>query len=87
MGVHERTLSRRLRQSGTSYRQELDAVRQAAAKRLLTETAMPLGAVANALGYANASVFASRFKRWTGTTPAQWRERPAAAASARKTVA
>jgi AraC-like DNA-binding protein len=34
---------------------------------------MTLGQIATALDYADASAFSRAFKRWSGSTPAQWR--------------
>lgn len=73
--IHERTLNRRLREEGTSFRCELDAVRYEMAQHFLHESAMPVARVARALNYADVSAFSRAFKRWTGTTPAEWRTR------------
>ena len=77
LGMHERTLNRRLRAERTTFQRELGAVRYAAAQQLLDETAMTLAQVAAALEYADASAFSRAFKRWAGLTPAQWRARAA----------
>jgi len=73
LGVHERTLNRRLRAEGTTFQREFEAVRYATAQQLLGETEMSLAQVAAALEYADASAFSRAFKRWAGVTPAQWR--------------
>jgi AraC-like DNA-binding protein len=77
LGVHERTLNRRLRAEGTTFQRELEAIRYGTAQQLLGETAMSLAQVATALEYADASAFSRAFKRWSGVTPAQWRARAA----------
>jgi len=77
LGMHERTLNRRLRAEGTTFQRELEAMRYATAQQLLSETAMSLAQVASTLEYADASAFSRAFKRWAGVTPAQWRARAA----------
>ena len=73
-GMHERTLHRRLRAAGTSFRQELDTARRRLSEQLLTNTSLAVGDIATALGYADASGFIRAFDRWCGTTPASWRK-------------
>jgi AraC-like DNA-binding protein len=73
--IHERTLNRRLREEGTSFRRELDAIRYEMARHFLHESAMPVARVARALNYTDTSAFSRAFKRWTGITPAEWRTR------------
>ena len=58
---------------GTSFRQELGQVRHAVSQQLLAGTTSALAEIATSLGYADASAFSRAFKRWSGTTPAQWR--------------
>jgi len=77
LGMHERTLNRRLRAEGTTFQRELEAVRYDTARQLLDETSMTLAQVAAALEYADTSAFSRAFKRWAGATPAQWRARAA----------
>lgn len=48
------------------------------ARRLLSETRMPVRAVAETLGYASASYFTRAFQRAAGVTPTAFRRRPAA---------
>jgi AraC-like DNA-binding protein len=73
LGVHPRTLDRRLAVAGTTFRQVREEVLQTMAVQLLGTTTMPVAAVAAALGYADATAFIRAFRRWTGGTPAQWR--------------
>jgi AraC-like DNA-binding protein len=67
--MHERTLNRRLREEGTSFRQELDKTRFEVAKQFLAESEIPLKKLAAILGYSDKSAFSRAFKRWSGTTP------------------
>jgi AraC-like DNA-binding protein len=71
--MHERTLHRRLREEGTSYQLELDAVRCETARQLLAGSTMPIARIAATLNYSSVSAFNRAFKRWTGSTPARWR--------------
>lgn len=73
LGLHERTLNRRLREEGTSFRLELDDVRYETARQFLSVSTMPIARIARALNYADASTFSRAFKRRAGTTPAEWR--------------
>ena len=72
--MHQRTLSRRLREFGTSFRELLDEGRFEIARQMLRDTPMEVGQIAAALDYADASAFTRAFRRWSGTTPGQWRE-------------
>ena len=40
---------------------------------MLENSAMEVRQIALALGYADPSAFTRAFRRWSGTTPAQWR--------------
>lgn len=73
LGLHERTLHRRLRAAGTTYRQELDKVRQYTSLQLLEATNMSVAQIADSMAYASSSAFIRAFTRWTGTTPTGWR--------------
>jgi len=71
--MHSRTLSRRLEACGTSYQALLDESRFEIARQMLENTALEVGQIARALDYADASAFTRAFRRWSGTTPGQWR--------------
>lgn len=73
--LHERTLNRRLRDEGTSFRQELDNTRYEVAKQFLAGSRVPLEKLATVLGYSDKTAFSRAFKRWSGITPAKWRVR------------
>ena len=73
IAIHSRTLNRRLGGFGTSFRKLVDEGRFAIARELLEYTALDVGGIAGALGYADASAFTRAFRRWSGTTPAAWR--------------
>ncbi len=72
-GVSLRMLYRGLAAAGSSFRELLDEARSDRAKRLLTESNEPVEAIAERLGYADASNFSRCFRRWTGTTPRAFR--------------
>lgn len=69
MGVSVRTLSRRLVEEGTSFRQIQDQVRHDLALALLADASLSIAEIAFFLGYAEPAPFHRSFKRWTGTTP------------------
>ena len=73
LGLHERTLHRRLSAEGTNFRNQLDAARRALSERLLASTDQSVGDIAVRLGYADASGFIRAFERWCGVSPAFWR--------------
>ncbi len=74
LGLQKRTLNRRLHAEGTTFEHELNEVRYAVARQLLADSTMSLAQIAVALDYADLSAFIHAFKRWSGTTPEQWRK-------------
>lgn len=64
LALSSRTLRRRLRMEGTSYRALLDELRQTLADELLGNTNMKVAEVATRLGYAEAASFQHARKRW-----------------------
>ncbi len=70
-----RTLQRELQRRGTSHKRILDDVRRERALRLLTQGSTSVTEVAFALGLSEPSAFFRAFRRWTGTSPAAFRER------------
>ena len=71
--VHRRTLNRRLRERGVTFRQIFEEVRRQLARQLLRDTDLPVLTIAGTLGYADAPAFTRAFRRWSGTTPSAWR--------------
>ena len=73
MGLHRRTLARRLHECGMTFRDALETVRFEAAQQLLRDTALSVGEIGAALGYAESSPFVRAFRRWSGQSPGAWR--------------
>lgn len=73
LGIHERTLNRRLQEYGTTFRDEVSKVRYAMAQSFLINTEASNIEIALALGYTDATTFSHAFKRWSGMSTAQWR--------------
>jgi AraC-like DNA-binding protein len=73
LGLHPRTLRRRLGEEGTGVRAIFDAVRCSLARELLQQTQLPLHEIASTLGFAEASAFVRAFRSWAGSTPGRWR--------------
>jgi len=71
--MHSRTLNRRLNALGTGFQELVDESRFEIARQMLVDSAMEVSQIAALLDYANASAFTRAFRRWSGTTPAQWR--------------
>ncbi|MFI7413837.1 AraC family transcriptional regulator [Streptomyces sp. NPDC049627] len=69
LGLHPRTLQRRLAAEGLSVTDLVDVVRRDTAERLLAETDMELGRIARWLGYAEQSALSRACRRWFGMTP------------------
>lgn len=72
-GLHVRTLNRRLRAEGTSFKTLLDETRYRIARQLLRDTPLPMQELAITLGYADVTAFTRAFRRWSGVSPAAWR--------------
>ncbi|MFN7572737.1 MAG: AraC family transcriptional regulator [Betaproteobacteria bacterium] len=77
LGLHPRTLNRRLAAEGVNFRQIKASAQFEAARLLLRSTDLPLEAVGAALGYAELSSFSRSFTAWAGCSPSVWRRRAA----------
>ncbi|WP_405487296.1 helix-turn-helix domain-containing protein [Nocardia sp. NBC_00511] len=71
--ISARTLQRRLQEQGTTWREQVDAVRAEQAVALLRETDLTVGSIAARLGYGDSRAFRRAFTRWHGRPPAQLR--------------
>jgi AraC-like DNA-binding protein len=83
IGVSTRSLHRALARAGSGYRMLVDEMRRERACRWLGETELPVGAIAERLGYADPSNFSRCFRRWCGLTPREYRLRSRAARPSR----
>jgi AraC-like DNA-binding protein len=75
LGMHKRTLNRRLAEQDTSFPKLLGEVRFQIARQLLVETDLPFIDVAGALNYDDASAFSRAFRSWAGMLPLAWRRK------------
>jgi AraC-like DNA-binding protein len=73
LSITKRTLQRRLKSQGTSYKALLEEVRFNIASRYLLDSAASLTTLADMLGYSELSAFSNAFKARTGLSPRQWR--------------
>ena len=69
LAMGDRTLQRRLREAGSSFRRELDDVRKELAIAHLARPNVSACEVAYSLGFADPSAFHHAFRRWTGKNP------------------
>ena len=70
--MSSRTLHRKLKQEGSSYRALLEQLRRERAIGLLLEDSCQIGAIANQLNMTEPA-FSRAFKLWTGMTPLAYR--------------
>ena len=73
--MHPRTLNRRLKDSGTSFRALHSEARHQTARQLLCDTRSSIQTIASLLGYSDATAFNRAFSRWEGTPPTSWRRK------------
>src|SRR4051794_2649909 len=73
--MSERSLQRRLADEGVTFDALLDELRRELAVRYLADEKVAIAEIAYLLGYSEPSAFHRAFKRWTGTTPAEARQR------------
>lgn len=77
LGLHPRTLQKRLQQQGSSFSRLLQDTRLGIARQHLQQQKMSITDLALNLGYADIAVFSRHFKYWTGLSPRQWRAQQA----------
>jgi AraC-like DNA-binding protein len=73
LGMSARTLARRLSEASVTFAEILDGLRHDLAVSYLREGSLVLSQIAFLLGYSELSGFIHAFRRWTGTTPGEWR--------------
>ena len=74
LAVNKRTLQRRLKAEGTSFKALLDEVRFNAARKYLRESRGSLTALADMLCYADLSAFSNAFRQRFGVSPRAWKQ-------------
>jgi AraC-like DNA-binding protein len=72
-GTSERTLRRRLAEEDCSWRHVLEDLHRDASLPMLNDLSIPIGEIAQALGYSDHAHFTRAFQRWTGQTPSAFR--------------
>jgi AraC-like DNA-binding protein len=74
IGLHRRTLNRRLATHGTSVASLVIEAKVELARRMLADTRMLMSEIAEALNIAHAATLTRLFQRETGQTPSAWRK-------------
>jgi AraC-like DNA-binding protein len=74
LSLTTRSLQRRLVDSGTTYREVINDLRQHLAMEYLSQGVYSVSEVAYLLGFAEVSAFTRAFRRWTGASPSAWRQ-------------
>ncbi|NUT41229.1 MAG: helix-turn-helix domain-containing protein [Thermoactinospora sp.] len=76
LALSSRTLQRRLAEQGTTWRAELETVRQGRVVRLLQDTDLTVDAVADRVGYSDGRALRRATQRWSGSSPRTVRGKP-----------
>lgn len=71
--MSSRSLQRRLRAEGTSFKTLLDATRRDLGVRYVGQSRLSIDEITYLLGFSESSNFSRAFKRWTGQSPTQFR--------------
>ena len=74
MGMSNRTLTRRLAESGISFRELIRQTQEKISKDLLINSPNSIGEIAFQTGFSEQSAFNRAFKRWTGQSPSSYRK-------------
>lgn len=82
VGLAPRRLRFELARAGTSFSQIVTDFRYALARRLLTRTEESIDNIVYLTGFSEPSTFYRAFKRWSGMTPVQYRDKHRVAAPA-----
>ena len=77
VGLHPRSLRRKIVGAGSSYQDIVDEVRYMLAIGYLWRTELRNEDISERLGFSDSSNFRRAFKRWTGETPNAFRQRSA----------
>ncbi|MFA5938831.1 MAG: AraC family transcriptional regulator ligand-binding domain-containing protein [Sinimarinibacterium sp.] len=75
LGLHPRTLQRRLHEETESYAGVLDRVRYRLSLRLLQQADRDIESISEQLGFSDRRSFTRAFTRWSGVSPSSFRQR------------
>jgi len=73
LDLHPRTLQRRLANDGIDFEEHVDQIRRHRAKQLLGQSNLPIGQIAQELGYRRTTSFCRAHHRWFGMAPIEHR--------------
>ncbi len=73
--LSQRTLQRKLKEEGTSYKALLEETRKELAKEYVNDTSLSFSEITYLLGFSEQSNFTRAFKRWEGQSPSAYREK------------
>ena len=73
MGIGTRTLQRKLKEQGSSFRGLFNKVRREMAEQYLRDSDLGINEIAYLLGYSQPCEFHRAFRAWVGTTPQRYR--------------
>jgi AraC-like DNA-binding protein len=73
LSLGERTLQRRLKDEGTTFKKLLDEVRCELAEAYVRDERWSLTQISYLLGFSEPSAFTRAFRRWTGESPSEYR--------------
>jgi len=73
LSCSRQTIYRKLKAEGATFEQLLDKRRRTIALKLVRESRLRMKEVAYRLGFSSSEAFSHAFKRWTGTSPTEYR--------------
>jgi AraC-like DNA-binding protein len=73
IGIHARTLQRRLKDLGDSHSAIQSRIRYELAQQWLKNETLPIEDISDRLGFSDRRSFTQAFSRWSGVTPSQYR--------------
>ena len=69
LNISLRSMQRKLKEEGTSFRRLVDETRRQLAEQYLKDSTLVVSEIAYLLGFAEVSSFSRAFRRWTGHAP------------------
>lgn len=73
LGLHVRTLQRRLASDGIDFEQQVDQLRRQQAEQLLRDSSLSISQIARELGYLRTTSFCRAHQRWFAISPVEHR--------------